>query len=484
MEVVSGTGSGDFLPGTLVTVSADPPNEGQVFAGWSSSQLGQVANPALANTTVLMPDADLRITATYDDAPEEKVNLEVVNGTGSGAYAAGRSVLIGADVREGQIFDRWIGDVQTVQNVNLPNTQLVVPAQAVGSGLQIIATYKPESEERFSLVQRLSLSGVSTGSMRNVLGQPIDQVSASREQDIIDQRSVRAGREVSLVAPAAPTGFVFDQWVGQTTHVDNVTRPETFVYMPDADVELVAAYRELPEEQTLVVEQGQGSGDYLPGEEVIILAADRISEGLIFERWEGQTAQVSNVNRPLTTLSMPATSVSVRAVYREVSGEQYALEVRDGTVGPERSQLFGVGAVVEISSNPPSGEQRFVSWSGQTGTVEDIFAAETTVYMPASNVTLQAVYADTFLVEAIVEGEGGSVSAETQSQRVVENEPATIQIQPKPGYLVNEVRADTCGAGSLSGLTYTTARVSADCTVTVTFRVGDRPDEIFWSRFQ
>ncbi len=307
---------------------------------------------------------------------------------------------------------------------------------------------------------------------------------AAREQDIIDQRSVRAGREVSLIAPAAPAGFVFDQWVGQTTHVDNVNRPDTFVYMPDADVEIIAAYRELSGEQTLVVEQGQGSGDYLPGQEVIITAADRSSEGLIFERWEGQTAQVSNVNRPLITLIMPATSVSVRAVYRAVSEERYELDVRDGSVGFDGFPQFEAGALVAISSNPPSGDQRFVNWAGQTGTVEDIFAAQTTVYMPASSVTLQAVFADTYLVTAQVEGEGGSVSIESASQRVVENEQAIIQIQPERGYLIDQINADTCGPGSLSGLKFTTARVSAECTVIVTFRVDDRPDQIFGSRFQ
>lgn len=133
-----------------------------------------------------------------------------------------------------------------------------------------------------------------------------------------------------------------------------------------------------------------------------------------------------------------------------MSDELYALYVRDGTVGSEASPQFEAAAVVEISSNPPAGDQLFVNWSGQTGTVEDIFAAETTVYMPASIFTLQAVYGDAFLVVAQVGGEGGSVSAESESERVVENEPATIEIQPARGYLVNQI---TCGTGSLSGLT-------------------------------
>lgn len=54
-------------------------------------------------------------------------------------------------------------------------------------------------------------------------------------------------------------------------------------------------------------------------------------------------------------------------------------------------------------------------------------------------------------------------------ERVVENEPATIQIQPARGYLVNRITFDTCGTGSLSGLTFT---------------MDDRPDETFRSRFQ
>lgn len=125
-----------------------------------------------------------------------------------------------------------------------------------------------------------------------------------------------------------------------------------------------------------------------------------------------------------------------------MSEELYALDVRDGTAGSEALPQFEAAAVVEISSNPPAGDQRFVNWSGQTGTVEDIFAAATTVYMPASNVTLQAVYAaDTFLLVAKVGGEGGSVSAESESGACGREragyypDPASARISRQPDHI-------------------------------------------------
>ena len=61
---------------------------------------------------------------------------------------------------------------------------------------------------------------------------------------------------------------------------------------------------------------------------------------------------------------------------------------------------------------------------------------------------------------------GGSITPETV-QAVEENGTAAFTLAPAVGYELYEV-AGTCG-GTLSGSTYTTASVTADCTVVASF---------------
>jgi beta-glucosidase len=67
LTVNDGSGSGQNVAGTLVTVTADAPPPGQEFAGWSGdTQI--LANPSESTTTATMPSIDVTITATYADA--------------------------------------------------------------------------------------------------------------------------------------------------------------------------------------------------------------------------------------------------------------------------------------------------------------------------------------------------------------------------------------------------------------------------------
>jgi Divergent InlB B-repeat domain len=67
LTVNDGSGSGQHVAGTLVTVIADAPPPGQEFAGWSGdTQI--LANPFERTTTATMPSIDVTITATYTEA--------------------------------------------------------------------------------------------------------------------------------------------------------------------------------------------------------------------------------------------------------------------------------------------------------------------------------------------------------------------------------------------------------------------------------
>ena len=72
--------------------------------------------------------------------------------------------------------------------------------------------------------------------------------------------------------------------------------------------------------------------------------------------------------------------------------------------------------------------------------------------------------ASAFTVTATA-GANGSVSPVTQM--VASGNTATVTVTPNSGFMINSVSG--CGVGTLSGNTYTTAPVTANCTVTATF---------------
>ncbi len=79
------------------------------------------------------------------------------------------------------------------------------------------------------------------------------------------------------------------------------------------------------------------------------------------------------------------------------------------------------------------------------------------------NATFSEVVATTFTVTATA-GNGGSITP--TSSTVNEGETATLTVTPESGFAIDAV---TGCSGSLSGSTYTTGVVSADCAVTASF---------------
>lgn len=119
LTVVGGNGSGNYVAGEVVNIAANPPPAGQSFLGWT----GSVANANAANTTVTMPAAAVTVTANFT---QPTYTLTVINGSGSGNYAAGKSVAIVANPPPpGQYFQHWTGT--GIANTALSSTIEVMP---------------------------------------------------------------------------------------------------------------------------------------------------------------------------------------------------------------------------------------------------------------------------------------------------------------------------------------------------------------------
>ena len=65
LNVNKGIGNGNYLPGTIVNVTADIPPVGQAFVRWTG-KTSQLANANSPSTTLAMPPGTVTITATYD----------------------------------------------------------------------------------------------------------------------------------------------------------------------------------------------------------------------------------------------------------------------------------------------------------------------------------------------------------------------------------------------------------------------------------
>lgn len=154
--------------------------------------------------TLLQP---FGLTNTED---REITNLVVSNGTGSGDYLTGsKGIRVEAEsAPEGYVFDRWSGDVDTLEDPTAPETTLV----ASRSGeKEIEATFRPADKYALRV-----LGGKGSG-------------------------EIPEGSEVWITAQV-PEGMVFEQWVGRTNVLANPRSPATRLTMPPHPLKLNASF--------------------------------------------------------------------------------------------------------------------------------------------------------------------------------------------------------------------------------------------------
>jgi len=140
---------------------------------------------------------------------------------------------------------------------------------------------------------------------------------------------------------------------------------------------------------TLTVTGGSGGGTY-SAVTVVNIQADAPAEGKMFDKWTGDTTYVADVNSASTTVTMPASSVSVTATYKDLPPATYALSVVSGS----GSGQYSPGTVVNIQADAPAEGKMFDKWTGDTTYVADVNSSSTTVTMPAADVSLTATYTD------------------------------------------------------------------------------------------
>ena len=202
LTVVNGAGSGAYVPGKTVTITANAPPAGQVFLNWTGAT---VANANAATTTLTMPTVNTTVTANYASS-SKLYTLTVVNGTGSGSYPAGKIVTITANAPPaGQTFLSWTG--ATVANANAATTTLTMPAD----NKTVTANYSGTTYTYTLTV----VNGTGSG-------------------------AYSAGKTITITANAPPAGQVFLNWTGAT--VANANAATTTLTMPSTNTTVTANF--------------------------------------------------------------------------------------------------------------------------------------------------------------------------------------------------------------------------------------------------
>ncbi len=172
---------------------------------------------------------------------------------------------------------------------------------------------------------------------------------------------------------------------------------------------------------TLTVSGGSGGGSYPPGTAVVIAAP--VLAGKTFSTWTG--TGIANLNAASTVVQMPATNLTVTAVYKSTSTPPppltYTLTVVNGTGGGQYAA--GTSVTLTAASAPPG--KAFQQWTGAT--VVSPASTTTALIMPAASTAVSATYYTLSPVALTVIGGSGSGSYLPGTQITVAANP------PAPG---------------------------------------------------
>jgi hypothetical protein len=349
----NGTSSGSYAAGTVVTITANAAPSGQQFQSWTGTT---VANATASTTTLTMAAANTTVTAGYIATPAglsitsvspnplptgtvtititgtgfsssstiwdggvqyaaqqptpntlttsiytspgiasvtfavhnsgsvsnavtvpvsgpPTYTLTVVNGTGSGSFTAGTVVTISANPPPaGQSFTGWTG--ASVSNTNAPTTSITMPA----ANTTVTANFATGPTYALTVV-----GGQGSG-------------------------NYVAGAVVTITANNPPAGQLFLGWTGAT--VANANSPATTLIMPASAVTVTASFSQPT--YTLTVVNGTNSGNY-PAGTVVPISPTAPPAGQYFQHWTGPG--VANTSRPSTTVTMPAASTTITAIF-------------------------------------------------------------------------------------------------------------------------------------------------------------------------
>jgi len=507
LTVVDGTGDGLYTNGSVVAISAEDPIIGKAFDRWTGDTQ-YVNNVTYTNALVTMSTNAVTLTATYVDA---LYTLTVASGDGGGSYTNGAKVTITAsNAPAGQVFDRWIGDVQVVNNATYTNALVTMPAQAIS----LTATYKAIPGYYILTVS----NGTGSGAYTN-------------------------GEQVTITATNTPeSGAVFDRWVGATQYVSSVFALNTIVTMPAQDVALTASC--VDSSNGLSIVTWESGLIFYPGDTPLLTSGQSTIAQLMYSPDDTKDSilprgvgAANDVVLDILTItqndSVPNSEYGIFSALTErarTNGYVYALIFQDNSVqagdwyvaGPVVELVDGAATVntcadgsydymqdvnsmqviegsagytltvnngsgggtytntqvVGVSANPPASGKIFDQWTGDTNVLSSN-TVSTTVTMSTNAVSLTATYK--YLpgqhTLTVSNGTGGGIYSNGTEVAIAANSPAAGKAFSRwvgdTQHVASVVSANTTVTMSTNAVSLTATYTDVPYTLTVASGSGD-----------
>ena len=373
------------IEGETVKITAES-RPGYVFDRWEVNNGDvAVAKKNEEETTFVMPDEPVTAVAKYKKLLGITVNSgkAYVEDDVTDAALKGKPVVIKADKIKGKLFDHWkivSGDV-ILDNWRAPETKFIMPETAV----EITAEYND--------LHAITVNNGTANVEEAVIGDTVKIKAESRE------------------------GYVFDRWevsYGDVA-VANKNAEETTFTMPDSMVVLTARYKAL---QSITLENGKA---HAGGEEIttakkgteVAIKADDLN-GKVFDHWEIVSGNVTlkNANKAETTFTMPAESISLKAVYNTI----HSINTNEFCTADPASAIKGTE--ITVTAETREGYE-FDGWAVSDG-VE--LTEDGKFTMPDHNVTIEAKYKQYHSIEVskgvATDAEGNPISSAVEGTEI------------------------------------------------------------------
>ncbi len=344
LTIFNGSGSGIHSAGAMVAITADPAPEGQVFLGWTGDTEG-IAHVYSPQTTLTMPAGPAVVTAMY--GYEEIPFIETFEALELGSLHDQRSWIAQDVVVQNEIslgtgnqaakVDQDQGFLQRVFRDERTEvwTELHVLVEPMAAGntpipmedATVFFYVGPDYEVMLYDAKALVSTGVTVAEDAWVRFTVYSDYDASTWDLYVD--GVRIGT-FSFYDTQLTSYTILEVKGGAGTYVDDIA-----ITLDPPD------WRALL--HTLTVNHGIGSGLYAEGA-IVDIVADTAPDGKTFDIWTGDVAGVADIHSASTTLTMPATAVTVTATYRDVIPpiddlREHALDHQDPQASMEAGML-------------------------------------------------------------------------------------------------------------------------------------------------
>jgi hypothetical protein len=275
-------------------------------------------------------------------------------GEGVFTYDEGTVVDLVAEAGEGYRFVEWTGDVEEIVDIYAAETTITM-----NDDYSITAN--------FVALYDLTTSSTAGGSVT----EPGEGVFTYDDGTVVD-----------LVADA-DEGYRFDEWTGDVEDIADVYDATTTITM-NGDYSITA---EFVKQYDLTTSSTAGGSVTTPGEGVftydegtVVDLVAEAGEGYRFVEWTGDVGTIADVHDATTTITMNGDySITANFVAR------YDLSISSTAGGSVTTPGEGVftydeGTVVDLVAEAEE-SYRFVEWTGDVGTIADIYDATTTITM-------------------------------------------------------------------------------------------------------